>query len=122
MSDEHIQSARPAVSSAGEAATNREAIVDQLMRRVESLEDEKRRWKGLFLGAGCLLLLLLMGGGLFIAGTSAVWYRSARLQQEAELRALEQQMAAQRAAVEAQRQQQIAEEMRRAQMDAEKDK
>jgi len=121
MSDQHVQSERPAASGT-QPADNNEAIVDQLMRRVQSLEEEKRRWKGLFLGAGCLLLLLLMGSSLFIAGTSAVWYRSFRLQQEAELRALEQQMAAQRAAVEAQRQQQIAEEKRRAQMDAAKDK
>jgi hypothetical protein len=91
MSDDHVQSERPAALSAGQAATNGDAIVDQLMRRVQSLEEEKRRWKGLFLGAGCLLLLMLIGGGLFVAGTAAMWYRTARLAREAELRAVEQQ-------------------------------
>jgi hypothetical protein len=91
MSDDHVPSERPPVLSAGQAAGDSEAIVDQLMRRVQSLEEEKRRWKGLFLGAGCLLLLLLIGGGLFVAGTAAVWYRAARLEREAEIRAVQEQ-------------------------------
>jgi hypothetical protein len=78
-----------------------ETLIDELMRRVQSLEDERKRWKWLALGAIFCLLLVVLGGGVVTFGVaSAYWIAMQREEavveqlQQAQQRAAEQAMQA----------------------------
>jgi len=102
MSDQHIQT-HPSSNAA-------DPMVDQLLRRVQVLEDDKKRWKTIALVCLFLLLLVVVGGGLMTAGLGSVYLHYVqreemqiremeRAQQQAEMVRL--QAEAQRAATEA---------------------
>jgi PAS domain-containing protein len=83
-----------------------ELLVDQLMRRVEELEAERRRWRSIGIGALLALGLCLSCGGVLFVGTTAVGitgYRSTRMEalEESEMIRREAQMAAEQARMEA---------------------
>ncbi len=89
--------------------------LDHLLRRVQTLEQENRRWKRIGIGALVALLLLLLGGGVVLVGTASVYaYRlqvAHREAMEAKMRAREE---AERARQQAQEAQVALEEARRA--------
>ena len=69
-------------------AMNEESMADQLLRRVQTLEDNKRRWKTAAIGSGCLLLFVLLGAVVLVVGVGM--YYDARLKrQEARLQAMD---------------------------------
>lgn len=86
--DQHV-SASPSSLGSAAAPPADDPLVDQLMRRVQSLEGEKRRWK--FISVICLALLLLMlVGGTAVMGLAAMSSLGIGRMQQERLRALEQ--------------------------------
>jgi hypothetical protein len=90
-------------------------LVQELRRRVQDLEQEKRRWKLFGVTALICLFLMLIGGGVLLVGTASFSaYRIKQAQMQAE-------MDAQRAVIEeekaqmlqAVREQQMLDEARR---------
>lgn len=79
-----------------------EPLVDELMRRVETLEREKRRWRLIGISALLFLVLVVFGGGVLVLGTASMYTLQVR---EQRMRALE---AAERAQMEALRAEQAA--------------
>jgi len=109
MNSEHHVTTAPLSAGSAPVRPGDEPLVDQLMCRVQILEEEKRRWK--FISVICLaLLLLLLVGGTAVMGLAAMSSFGASRWQQERLRALEQaemeiRMAEQqRALVEQQRQ------------------
>jgi hypothetical protein len=87
-SEQHVTAAPLSVGSAS-VRPGDEPLVDQLMCRVQTLEEEKRRWK--FIGVICLaLLLLLLVGGTAVMGLAAMSSLGIGRMQQERLRALEQ--------------------------------
>jgi hypothetical protein len=104
---DHIQpepSRRPnPVPAAFEESTD--PLVYELRRRIQGLEQEKRRWKVIGLAALFALLLVLVGGVVASVGTASLYaarLRESQLQavmeaERAEMQAQEAQMQAERA-------------------------
>lgn len=94
-----------------------EPMVAELMRRVEHLEQEKRRWKWIALGALLLLIVMTFGGGAVLVGTASLFtfrIHEARMQElEARDRAEMEAVWAERAALEAQLQEEKARQMQK---------
>jgi hypothetical protein len=89
MNPEHHVSASPMSVGADPVRPGDEPLVDQLMCRVQTLEEEKRRWK--FISVVCLaLLLLLLVGGSAVMGLAAMSSFGASRWQQERMRALEQ--------------------------------
>jgi len=65
--------------------TDREREMDYLERRLVALETERRRWKAGTLVGLVLLLLLLLGGGLTLAGIGTYFSPRMRHRLEAEM-------------------------------------
>jgi hypothetical protein len=94
--------------------------VDELLQRLQSLEEEKRRWKRIALITLTVLLLGVAGGILVSTGTAEVYWRMVQRQEERQ-RELEeaQQRAVQEAEVTriiAEQRLREAEQMRQAQL------
>jgi len=88
--------------------------VDELRRRVQGLEQEKRRWKLIGISALIALLLVLIGGGVLFMGTASFYaYRAKEAQMQAEMEAKRAQEAQMQAEMEAQRAQAAMEQARR---------
>lgn len=69
-------------------AVDEESMADQLLRRVQTLEQDKRWWQRIAAGSGCLLLFVLLSGALLIVG-GGMYYRAAINRQEARIDVLE---------------------------------
>ncbi len=89
--------------------TSDNELVDQLLRRVDVLEGDKRRWKRIAFTALTLLVLLVVGGSLLLGSLGTVWYRSARARLDAEHALMQAEI---QANLQAQRAQQAAEQAR----------
>ena len=94
MSDLRIQT--------GPAAANADPIVDQLLRRVQTLEADKRRWKATALVCLLLLLLAVIGGGLGTLGVGSVYLSYMQRVERQEMAIREAEMARQQAEMAAQ--------------------
>jgi uncharacterized protein HemX len=66
-----------------------EPLVDELMRRVDSLERENRRWRLIGIGALLFLVLVVFGGGVLLVGTASMYTLQIREQRSRELEAAE---------------------------------
>ena len=89
MNPEHHVSASPMSVESASVRPGDEPLVDQLMCRVQTLEEEKRRWK--FISVICLaLLLLLLVGGTAVLGLAAMSSLGVGRMQQERLRVLEQ--------------------------------
>jgi hypothetical protein len=97
-----------------------EPRLEELLYRIETLEREKRRWKLIGIGSLCILLALVLVGGLFSIGTALLiqkqQVRAIRAEQEALMRAEE---AAEQAHQAAMQEREVAERAREAAMQAE---
>lgn len=88
MNPESHVSAVPFDRNALPPSVTDESIVDQLMRRIQTLEVEKRRWKSIGLVSLALLLLVFVSGTgvVGVAAFSSLGVKRVRMDQ---LRALE---------------------------------
>jgi hypothetical protein len=78
---------RPRLEGA-DLPTSDDPNVDHLLRRVQVLEKEKRRWKAIGVTAIVVLLLLFVGGGVMFVGSAGFFaYRMKAAQMQAEMEA-----------------------------------
>jgi hypothetical protein len=55
-----------------------EPRLEELLYRIETLEKENRRWKRIGIGSLCILLVLVVFGGLFVSVGTVVMIRDQR--------------------------------------------
>ena len=115
MSDEHIMRGAT-MATPGARAADSEEIVDQLLRRVQTLEEEKRRWKWIGIGAILLLVLALAAGIIATIGAGVLYYQKER-RERVLVEGLHNQQAAELARLQAL---QAQAEMERAKLEAER--
>jgi uncharacterized protein HemX len=97
MSD-HIQPELPRRPKYEPAEETHDPLVDELRRRVQVLEQEKRRWKVVGISALIVLLLVVIGGGILGVGTASFYtHRLRQAQMQAEVEAMRARMEAERA-------------------------
>ena len=84
-----------------------EGLIDELMHRVNVLEQEKRRWKAIGIGALLALAVLFVGGGLLSLGSMTMYWRHNAMQRDEAMmmmmRAEEARAEAERARLEAEK-------------------